>query len=138
MLRDSYKEAVDGWIFLVMLILSGIVILLVFSLAVDPLPPEAAVPEMVASRSGGLQATQYVSADRGQAPKIAIFMYRTEVTDVQVLSPRPDPWEGEIKFTVDFTTAGFGPSGVEVDDAKKPKDVKQIETGLFSDAFKEA
>ena len=139
MMRDSYREAVDGWIFPVMLVLAGIVVLLVFSLAVDPLPPEQAVPEMVASRSGGLQPTQYVSADRGQAPKIALFMFRTEVTGVQVVSPRPDPWESEVRFTVDYSSAGFGPTGVEVDDAKKPKEVKQIEGGgVFSDAFREA
>src|SRR5262249_25766247 len=129
MLRDSYKEAVDGWIFLVMLILSGIIILLVFSLAVDPLPPEEAVPKMIRG-----QGMQMVSADRGQAPKIALFLYQVHLADVQTISPRPNPWDSEIKFNIEYTSAGIGPSGVEVDDAKKPKDVKQIDTGLFSDA----
>lgn len=141
MLRDSYKEAVDGWIFFVMMVLAGVVILLVGSISVEPLAPAEAIAHTLTDRAGGgFQASQYVSADRGQAPKIAMFLYRVEVSDVAVISPRPQPWDSEVRFTMSYTSAGIGPSGVEVDDAKKPdpKKIKPIETGLFSDAFKEA
>lgn len=133
MLRDSYKEAVDGWIFLVMLIISGVVIVLVGSLAVTPLPPDEAIPRMLRG-----QGMQMVSADRGQASRMAVFLYQASITEAREISPRTNPWESEIKFTLEYSSAGFGPSGVEVDNAKQPKDVKQIDTGLFSDAFKEA
>ena len=48
-LRDSFREAVDGFVIYVMLVLSGVVILLVGSLSFDPLPPARRSP-----RSPGL------------------------------------------------------------------------------------
>ena len=40
MLKDSFREAVDGWIFAVMLGLAGLLILLVASSSAEPLPAE--------------------------------------------------------------------------------------------------
>ncbi len=134
MMRDSYREAVDGWIFPVMLVLAGILILLVLSFGAEPLPVDEAI-----GRSMAGQTLSTISPDRGRAPKIALFLFQSSVPSVTVTRPGAKPWESEMRFPVQFVSAGFGPSGVEVDDANKPKDVKKIEGGgLFTDAFKDA
>lgn len=144
MLRDSFKEAVDGWIFLVMLVLSGILILLVASLSVDPLPPEQAIPKMLpqgggGGGGGGPGPMQMISPDRGNSPRLIIYTYQVNVSDVRTVSPGARPWDSEVQFNLEYVSRGFG-GGVEVDDPKNPKKVK-VEGGIggmFSDAFKEA
>jgi len=134
MLKDSFKEAVDGWIFLVMLVLSGLLVLLVGSLGVAPLPAEQALPKLVQG-----QALQMVHPDRGQGSRLILFTYHVNLSDAETLSVGRHPWESEVRFTLEFSSIGFGvPAGVEVDDPKNPKKVKQVEGGMFSDAFKEA
>lgn len=133
MLKDSYKEAVDGWIFVVMLGLASILILLVGSLSVEPLPAEKALPKMVQG-----QALQMVHPDRGQGTRMILFTYQARLDDIKVSKSGEKPWDSELEFTLEFSSLGFGPAGVEIDDMKNPKNVKQIDSGLFSDAFKEA
>jgi ABC-type transport system involved in multi-copper enzyme maturation permease subunit len=137
MLRDSFKEAVDGWIFLMMLVLSGILILLVVSLSVEPLPSAVAVPKMLGNR-GGQNPLSMVHPDRGQGKRLIMFMYFINASDVETIKAGAHPWDDEVRFTLQFNTVPFGPAGVEVDDPKAPKQAKQVEGGLFSDAFKEA
>ncbi|MFO0851241.1 MAG: hypothetical protein U0871_22200, partial [Gemmataceae bacterium] len=140
MLKDSYKEAVDGWIFLVMLILAGVLIGLVASLGVTPLPAEEAVPKLFGGRDGG---GRFVSADRGRAAKLAIFTYQQEVADVAAGPAGPHPWDTEVRFTVKYT--GFGVPGgtvgaeVEMGENKQPKGGEVIKAdGFFADPFQEA
>ncbi|CAN5268217.1 hypothetical protein BH11PLA2_BH11PLA2_12280 [soil metagenome] len=130
MLKDSYREAVDGWIFLVLLILSGLLILLVLSASAEPEPYEQAIGTMMNAESMTM-----VSPDRGQDTHQAQFFYR--VSAGKYLSPAPaDLWSGEMNFTV--TVDASGPiGGVEVDAEGKPK--KPVEgAGLFSDPFSSA
>jgi ABC-type transport system involved in multi-copper enzyme maturation permease subunit len=133
MLKDSYKEAVDGWIFVVMLALSGLLVLIVGSLSADPLPADKALPKVVTG-----DALRMVSPDRGAGSRLIIYAYQVKLSDVQVVEPGPNRWDDKVRFDLEFTSLGFGPAGVEVDDAKKPTKVKQVDAGLFSDAFKEA
>jgi ABC-type transport system involved in multi-copper enzyme maturation permease subunit len=138
MLKDSYKEAVDGWIFLVMLVLAGIVILLVGSLSVTPLEPEPALGRMV--RGDG---PQFVTADRGQGTKLAIFLFQPSVSNVQTTAAAEKPWSGTITFDIEYKSSGqFGAAGaeVELDNDKKPKiDEKAAQQAVvFGDPFREA
>ncbi|MGL4423407.1 MAG: ABC transporter permease [Gemmataceae bacterium] len=136
MLKDSYKEAVDGWIFFVMLILGGILVVLTLSLSVTPVPAEEALTKILQA-----DAMRVVNSDRGSAKRIGLFFYQIEATDIVVGKPSDQPWNDEFQFNISFKSAGFGPSGVEVNDTKQPdpKDVKQIEGGgLFSDILKDA
>lgn len=48
-LRDSYREAVDSWIILIMLALGAVVIALCASMGFEPLPAEKAFPKIVQS-----------------------------------------------------------------------------------------
>jgi ABC-type transport system involved in multi-copper enzyme maturation permease subunit len=48
-LRDSYREAVDSWIILIMLALGVVVIALCASMGFEPLPAEEAFPKIVQS-----------------------------------------------------------------------------------------
>jgi ABC-type transport system involved in multi-copper enzyme maturation permease subunit len=48
-LRDSYREAVDSWIILIMLALGAVVITLCASMGFQPLPAEEAFPKIVQS-----------------------------------------------------------------------------------------
>ncbi len=134
MLKDSYREAVDGWILFIMLIFSGLVILLVASASFTPVEPEVALPRMVMGDD-----MRRVYADGGNSKRVGIFMYSVNMSDVVVGSKGAKPWETETRFTLYFVSTGFGPAGVEVDDAKQPKDAKQIEGGgLFSNSFQAA
>lgn len=50
-LRDSYREAVDGWVITIMLALGAVVIALCASMGFKPLPAEEALPKIVQSFS---------------------------------------------------------------------------------------
>ena len=133
MLKDSFREAVDGWIFPVMAGLIGLLVLIVLSFSVTPLTPEQAVGKVLRG-----QEMSVVHADRGTNSRTGIFSYNVKTSDVKVLKEGSHPWDAKVQFTIEYASRGFGPTGVEVDDAKAPKDVKQMDGGLFGDAFKEA
>jgi ABC-type transport system involved in multi-copper enzyme maturation permease subunit len=48
-MRDSYREAVDNWVIVVMLILGSVVIAICASMSFEPLPPEEAFPKIAQS-----------------------------------------------------------------------------------------
>lgn len=143
MLKDSYKEAVDGWIFLVMLILAGVITLLTLSISVEPLPADVAVPRMVATDADGGPGLQ-VRADRGHGTKPAFFFLKLEASDATVANPGPEPWVGPVTFTATFkkTQSGpFAPAGVifELGEERLPKDVTSLKDLIIpGDPFKEA
>jgi ABC-type transport system involved in multi-copper enzyme maturation permease subunit len=138
MLKDSYKEAVDGWIFLVMAVLVGVLVLLVATLSVTPVDPAEALPRMV--RGDG---PQFIASDRGNGSKLAIFGYQPEVTNIKTEGGADRPWAGPITFDVEFKgSGGFGAAGaeIELDKDKKPKvNEKNIKDAIIvGDPFKEA
>ncbi len=138
MLKDSFREAVDGWIFAVMLGLSGVLILLVASSSVEPVPADVAVPKMLAT-----DGPQVIKQDRGAGPKQAIFLVRPDVSDAVAAGPGPRPWEGGTSFTVTFRPngGGFGAAGVEVElgEDRQPKAGADIQQMLIlGDPFQEA
>ena len=141
MLRDSLKEAVDGWIFLVMLGLSTLLIVLVASASVRPLPAASAVPDMLPH-----QAMQMVFADRGQASRAAMFMQSQSVENVATLEKGGTPWDCDIQFTLRFQRGFPGmPAGIEMEGGKDLKDVKrgdikivEGQAGLFADPIEDA
>jgi ABC-type transport system involved in multi-copper enzyme maturation permease subunit len=139
MLRDSFHEAIDGWIFLVMLIISGVLILLVASMSVSSVAVPEAIPKMLPQ-----QQMMMVQPNRGDSKRIGLFNYQVAVSDVKTTAPAEKPWQTEASFTLTLTSLGFGGGGVEIEEGKdlkdvKPGDVKAIEgEGLLSDAVKSA
>lgn len=129
MLKDSYKEAVDGWIFQIMLVLAGLLVLLVAGISVEATSADRAFGKILSS-----QGLQLVPANRGDSERIGQFMFRAEVSDVSTLQDLGSPWNSQFQFTVDFAVAGFG--GMEVDADNKP--VKPIDMTNFSDPFTSA
>ncbi|MFO0938804.1 MAG: ABC transporter permease [Gemmataceae bacterium] len=133
MLKDSFREAVDGWIFPVMACLIGIVVLLVLSFSVVPLAPEQALNKVLRGQEMSL-----IHANRGTNSRLGIFNYQVKTSEFETVKEASHPWESTVRFRMEYSSTGFGPTGMEVDDAKNPKDIKQMEGGLFGDAFKEA
>jgi ABC-type transport system involved in multi-copper enzyme maturation permease subunit len=131
MLRDSFKEAVDGWIFPVMIGLSTIVILLVASISYTPQPLDEGLRKALQS-----DQMRFVNSDRGTSSKIGQFFYQSEISDVTVLKEGGKPWESEFRFSIELSSLPFGVSGVEMDNAKEPTNVKKIDGD--SDAFRGA
>lgn len=139
MLKDSYREAVDGWIFPVMLVLAGIIILIVASSSVAPVTADVAVPRMLGSSGQGIQVRQ----DRGHGIKPAIFFVKLEVSSVSSSNTGSKPWEGPLTFTVTFkkTQGPLAPAGaiLELGEDRIPKDSASLGNLLiFGDPFKEA
>lgn len=135
MLKDSYREAIDGWIFTVMLILSGVLTLLLASISYTPTRTEDAVVKMIPPLQN-IQAPpplQTVSSDRGRGTDVHIYGFNAYVRDVVVESRGKNPWEDGLKFRLDITAAGFGE--IELDADKKPKGGN---LNLLGDSFKDA
>ena len=139
MLKDSYREAVDGWIFPVMLGLAGIIILIVVSSSVKPLPAEVAIPRMIGSDGVGIQVRQ----DNGHGTKPATFFVKLEVSDVVNSHVGNEPWAGPLKFNVTFkrTQGRLAPAGVifEMGEDRIPKDTASLKNLIiFGNPFEEA
>lgn len=100
MLRDSFREAIDGWIFLVMLVLSSLLILLVGSMSFRPLSAEEALPRIVP-----FSAMQSISADRGRSNKVREFPYLFTIpVDSRVITEGKDPWESDGRIVLTFVS----------------------------------
>lgn len=144
MLKDSYKEAVDGWIFLVMLILAGVITLLTLSISVEPMPADVAIPRMLAGDAGGGPPGMTVRGDRGHGSKPAIFFLNLDVSETMAANPGAEPWAGPVSFTATFkkTQSGpFAPAGVifELGEERLPRDAASLKDLLIvGDPFKEA
>jgi len=130
MLKDSLREAIDGWIFFVMLGLAALIIALVLSASAEPLPANAALPRMMSSG-----AIRIVSPDRGAANRQAQFFFTPQVEELQA-SNAGEPWAGPISFKLSLQSGMFG--GVEMDDTGA-KPTKPVEgAGMLVDSFREA
>jgi ABC-type transport system involved in multi-copper enzyme maturation permease subunit len=136
MLQDSFREAIDGWIFYVMLALIGLLVVLVASVSVTPLPPDRAMQHLIET-----QAFTIVSPNRGESKKLYILTSQPTISGISggdANSPRP--WENKISFVLALRSRGMGTEAVEVDDPKKPTKAKPVENtgGFFSNPLKEA
>jgi ABC-type transport system involved in multi-copper enzyme maturation permease subunit len=136
MLKDSYKEAVDGWIFTVMLILSGIVSLLVFSISYQPIPVEQAIPKMLPEMRGpgNPRPFQMVSPERGASSKLFVYFYNPKVSNITVVPRGGDAWKDGVTFRLKIESAGGGGMEVGADNQPKKIDINDF----FRDPFKEA
>jgi ABC-type transport system involved in multi-copper enzyme maturation permease subunit len=142
MLKDAYREAVDGWIFLVMVIFAGVVVLIVGSTSFTPLAPEDSLPRMITQTSGpggGFSQMGVVRPDRGQSSRTGIFFYTLAVSDMKFEAKSAQPWQTKGTFKLEFISNPFAGGGAEVDNTKEPKEVKKIEgANPFSNAFRMA
>ncbi len=136
MLKDSYKEAVDGWIFTVMLVLSGVVSLFVLSISYRPISVEQAIPKMLPEMRniGNPQPFQMVSPDRGASPKLLVYQYSAKVDEVAAKPRGGDIWKDEVSFRLKIESSGGG--GIEVGADKQPKKIDF--NAFFRDSFTEA
>jgi ABC-type transport system involved in multi-copper enzyme maturation permease subunit len=136
MLKDSYKEAVDGWIFTVILAISGIVSLLVFSISYRPVPVDQAIPKMLPEmrNPNNPRPFQMVSPERGQAAKLFVYFYSASVHDVVGTPSGGDVWKDDVTFRLKIESTGQG--SVEIGADKQPK--KFDINDLFRDPFREA
>ncbi len=145
MLKDSFREAVDGWIFVVMLGLAGVITLVVASASVTPLPADVAVPAMVSGGGGGPPdaPTFQVRPDRGRGAKAAVFYLRLEVSDAVSGTAGATPWAGPLDFTATFKRTQPGrlaPAGVvlQLGEDRQPDLTSLKDLFIFGDSFKEA
>ena len=143
MLRDSFREAIDGWVFLTMFVLGGIMILVVATTSVAPVPADRALPEMLGGGGFGGAAGQAVAADRGRSDRTAIFLYKPEVADIRA-EEGAAPWTSPVAFTLRYVSVGRGAAGIEaeLDENGKPKldklDKLNKNSVLLGDPFEEA
>jgi ABC-type transport system involved in multi-copper enzyme maturation permease subunit len=126
-LKDSFREAIDGKIFFVMLGLSGLLALLVVSISYEQLPADRAFGEIVQP-----QLMAAVIPNRGDSTKMGIFTYVTSVADVVALGPGDPPAAGDYRFRLDFRDQSMmGNVGVEVDGKEKAPKMVRAEGGVF-------
>ena len=145
MLRDSFREAIDGWVFLTMFVLSGLVLVVVASASVAPAPADQALPPMLVSTAdaGGPVQGVIVAADRGRSPKKAKFLFRFAPSAVRAESAAR-PWTAPVTFDLSFKSTGGGAAGIEsdLDEKGQPKLDDLAKRGkdaiVFGDPFREA
>jgi hypothetical protein len=135
MLKDSFREAVDGWIFTVMLILSAIVTLLVFSISYQATPTEQAIKKLIPESRQGQGSLQTVSPDRGTGTKLFVYFFTTEVEEIKTTPKGGPSYQDPVQFLLKLKSGGMGGS-MEISEDKQPKkfDMKD----LFRDPFQEA
>jgi ABC-type transport system involved in multi-copper enzyme maturation permease subunit len=112
-LKDSYREAVDGFIIYLMLGLGTLMILLVGSISYEPEPPNEALPEV-------LKQFNFVFPNRSksQQPVNLPVLLDYKAKDASELT------DGSVKFTltVEFNPDVFKPKIDEKKDKDKGKD----------------
>lgn len=75
-LKDSYHEAVDGFVIYAMLGLTAVVLLLLFSLTFEPAPAAEVVTELAPRFAA-------YAPDRGTAPQVAFALIPFKATDIK-------------------------------------------------------
>ena len=93
MLRDSFREAVDGWVIYVMVAASVLLILAVASVSFEPVDAQTAFQEIVVHFNR-------VYPDQGKSIMIRPFSVAFLVTDVRKLNDAKSPQEGDYRFLV--------------------------------------
>ena len=88
-LKDSFREAIDGFVIYVMLGLSALVILVCASLSFTPEPPDQAFDKITKSFN-------LVFAEKGRSRVIGMSSNKYKASDVQ-------PIEGGYKFRLSVT-----------------------------------
>jgi ABC-type transport system involved in multi-copper enzyme maturation permease subunit len=128
-LKDSFREAVDGWVIFVMFALSLLLILFVAQFSVEPVPAEEAFQEIT-------HKFMIVYPDRGQGSFARPFFYDIHVINLEKTNDSSAPQAGDYRFVLkitDFagTVTRRGPHGavVEADDNDKSKDDKEKKNG---------
>jgi hypothetical protein len=120
-LKDSFREAVDGFVIYVMLGLGLIMVILVGSVSYEPEAPEDALPEV-------LQQFNFVFPDRGKSrmPSAVPAFLDYKAKNATQAS------DGTVNFTltVEENLKGFGVPQLDNDkEEKKPK--KRTNLGAF-------
>jgi ABC-type transport system involved in multi-copper enzyme maturation permease subunit len=130
-LKDSYREAVSGWVIQVMLVLALILFVLIASVSYSPAPVDQALDAIVKKMA-------VVVPNRGNSLQTKVFTFVARVKDVQSTAPKDRPYDGDVTFTLVLESKGaLGNVGAEIGESEK--DVKIIkEKSLFADAFKSA
>jgi ABC-type transport system involved in multi-copper enzyme maturation permease subunit len=130
-LRDSYREAVSGWVVQVMLVLSLILFLLIGSVSYSPAPVDSALDSIV-------KKTTTVVPNRGNSLQTQMFFFDPKVHDVESTAPADRPFDGEYAFTLAIESkAVLGNVGVDM--GEKEKDAKVVQgKSIVADAFKSA
>jgi ABC-type transport system involved in multi-copper enzyme maturation permease subunit len=76
-MQDSYREAMDGYVIYIMLLLATIVIILIASISYEPQPPEEALPTIVS------QFTKFYT-DRGRDNIVHLSDCQFSIANLQV------------------------------------------------------
>src|SRR5262249_35848673 len=93
MLRDSFREAVDGWVIYVMVAASALLILGVASVSYEPVDAQTAFQEIVLHFNR-------VYPDHGKSIALRQLPVAFLVTDVRKLNDAKSPQEGDYRFLV--------------------------------------
>jgi ABC-type transport system involved in multi-copper enzyme maturation permease subunit len=104
MLRDSFREAVDGWVIYVMVSASVLLILGAASVSFEPADAETAFQHIVdkMSRPGLGPPGMRVYANRGQSVVQDRFFCAGFVKDIRKLNNASSPQEGDYRFSLHF------------------------------------
>src|SRR4051794_115829 len=104
-LKDSFREAVDGFVIYVMLGMSALVILVVGSMSFTPAPPQDAFDKIVSARE-----FSQIIPDRGRSRALSMATSR----DVKFSAADVQPAGGVYKFRM--TAKGKPLAGTVTDD----------------------
>src|SRR6516225_5083886 len=117
MLRDSFREAVDGWVIYVMLAGSILLIIGAASVSFEPADAETAFQHIVdkMSRAGGFGPPgMRVYGNRGRSVVEKRFFCPGFVKDIRKLNNASAPQEGDYRFVMHIVD-----SWVVLDELKK-------------------
>jgi ABC-type transport system involved in multi-copper enzyme maturation permease subunit len=120
-LKDSFREAVDGWIVYAMLGMSALLILFVACFSFTPVPADEALQHITSS-------FMIVYPDKGAGSLARMFPFFPQVQELKQVNEASSPPEGDYRFTLRIVDdpslilqGNLGPNG---DNGEKPKPEK--------------
>ncbi len=123
-LKDSFREAVDGFVIYVMVILSTLLIVLVGCIGYEPVEAQLAFDSM-------LRSSRFVNSDRGRSAFRAFPMFGVsfKIQDLQKLNDASQPQEGDYKMRLVIADSTLG---------MQPPDAKEKKTDKTDSQFYQA
>ena len=99
-LKDSFRESVDGWVIYVMLALTTLLLVLVASMSVEPMPAQQAFDHMV-------NHFVIVNSDHGESVAARPFFFLVSAKELAKLNDAKLPQQGDYRFVLEINDTNY-------------------------------